>query len=117
MNNHKRGLWTERLAALWLQLKLYRIVARRYKTHSGEIDIVALRGNTLVFVEVKWRPTNAEAAYAIAPQAKRRIMRAAESFIQKHPRYAHFDMRFDAVLVSAYPFGRWIVHLKQVEMV
>src|SRR5215468_6750770 len=72
----KRGRDTEALAALMLRLKGYRILARRIRTHAGEIDLVARspRG-TLCFVEVKARATEATAALAVAPRQQQRIAR------------------------------------------
>jgi len=63
-------------AERYLRRKGYRIIAMRYRNHYGEIDMLAVRGNVLVAVEVKARRSMAECAIAIAPQKQIKIMRA-----------------------------------------
>jgi putative endonuclease len=70
------GRRAEAIAALWLQLRGWRIVARRWQAPASEIDLVARRGRTLLFVEVKYRPTMAMALAAITPAAHARLQRA-----------------------------------------
>ncbi|MGQ4273981.1 YraN family protein [Terrihabitans sp. B22-R8] len=94
------GLRAETIAALLLRLKGYRILARRYPAPVGEIDLVALRRRTLVFIEVKARATLDDAAASILPFQRSRIVRGAEAFLSRHPRFSGYDMRFDAVLVA-----------------
>lgn len=107
------GKLAEFWARLWLRCHGYRILAANYRTgrgtHAGEIDIIALRRNTIIFVEVKKRSGLDKAAYAIRPAQQQRIIRGAEAFLQKHPAYQNCDIRFDAVLVS---FPLWIRHIK-----
>src|SRR5580700_3642784 len=74
----RRGLSAESRAALLLVAKAYRILARRWKTPFGEIDIVARRRGILVFVEVKARENFDHAAEAVTEQSKQRIVAAAE---------------------------------------
>lgn len=106
-----RGRRAETIAALYLRAKLYRILARRYRTPAGEIDIVARRGNTIVFVEVKQRPGDLAAMTAVTMAARRRIARAAELWIAAHPAAAGLDQRFD--VIAAVP-GRLPRHLVSV---
>jgi putative endonuclease len=94
------GLTAESRAALLLIAKGYRIAARRWKTPFGEIDIVARRRHTLVFVEVKARETAAEAAEAVTERGKRRIIAAAELWLAQKPEDAERDIRFDVMLVT-----------------
>jgi putative endonuclease len=96
---YRRGLSAETLAAWLLRAKFYRILARRYRTPSGEIDLIARRGHTIVFVEVKNRSSEAEALEAVGPTSRRRIARAAALWIAAHPDAAGFDCRFDLVVV------------------
>ena len=107
------GKLAEFWARLWLRCHGYRILAANYRTgrgtHAGEIDIIALRRNMIIFVEVKKRSGLDKAAYAIRPAQQQRIIRGAEAFLQKHPAYQNCDVRFDAVLVS---FPLWIRHIK-----
>jgi putative endonuclease len=93
----RRGEW---LAALWLRLKGYRILARDWRSAVGEVDIVARRGRTVIMVEVKARPDLDAAAAAIGPRQRTRIARAAEAFLQRRPALAACDLRFDAVLIA-----------------
>ncbi len=104
-----KGRNAERYAALTLRLKGYRILAQQYRTPVGEIDIVARRGRTIVFVEVKARAIEREAREAIIKKQQKRIMRAAEFFIQHHVSYADFELRFDAILIMPW---RWPYHLQ-----
>jgi putative endonuclease len=94
------GRRSEWMAAWWLRLKGYRILARDFRVAVGEIDLVARRGRTLVLVEVKARPDLATAQAAIGPRQRRRIARAAASFLQRHPALAGCDIRFDVVLLA-----------------
>ncbi|MCP4385101.1 MAG: YraN family protein [Hyphomicrobiales bacterium] len=93
-----RGRRAETLAAWWLRLKLYRVLARRFRSGAGEIDLIARRGRTLVFVEVKQRASVDEGLAAIKPAARRRIARAAELWIARHPALAALDRRFDVII-------------------
>ena len=94
------GLSAESRAAAFLIAKGYRILARRFRTPVGEIDIVAGRRNALVFVEVKARNTLDGAAEAVSGRNKQRIVAAAEFWLSQHPDDMTRDMRFDAVLVA-----------------
>jgi putative endonuclease len=94
------GLSAESRAAAFMLAKGYRILARRFRTPVGEIDIVAGRRNTLVFVEVKARNTLDGAAEAVSDRNKQRIVAAAEFWLSRHPDDVMREMRFDAVLVA-----------------
>ena len=104
----RRGLRAETLAAWWLRLKGYRILARGFRCPAGEIDLVARRGRSLAIVEVKARPSLTEAGEAVTPRQRRRIARAAEAFIQRHPRLADCAVRFDVVMIVP---RRWPKHV------
>jgi len=103
-----RGLGAETRAALWLRLKGYRILAQRFAAPVGEIDLVARRGRVLAFVEVKARPTADAALFAVRRRQQRRIVRAAEAFLARHPAFAACDLRFDVITVAP---RRWPRHL------
>ena len=94
------GLSAESRAAALLIAKGYRIVARRFRTPVGEVDIVARRGSVLVFVEVKARSRLDDAAEAVTDRGKRRIVAAAEAWLAQNPDDVNRDIRFDAVLVA-----------------
>ena len=102
------GHWAEFFAAGVLMLRGYRILARRKKTRSGEIDLIALRGKTLAFVEVKRRATFDEAKASITTRQSHRTRRAAQSWLKASPRYRDYHQRFDAMLVVP---GNWPRHI------
>jgi putative endonuclease len=97
---HLVGLSAESRAAAYLIVKGYRIVARRFRSPVGEVDIVARRRGVLVFVEVKARNTLDDAAESLLPRQQRRIAGAAGAWLAAHPEDAESDIRFDAVLVA-----------------
>lgn len=83
-------------------------MASRYRSKLGEIDIVAARGKTLAFVEVKARDSQSAASEAITLRQRERLGRAAADFLARHPRYNRHVMRFDAMLVTPW---RWPAHI------
>ncbi len=97
---YRLGLRAETAASLGLLLKGYRILARRYRTPAGEIDLIVKRGNLIAFVEVKARRSITEAADALTPRAEQRIATAADLWLSRHPAAADLSMRFDLVLVA-----------------
>ena len=104
-----RGRRAEWMAQTWLRLKGYRLLARRFKRPIGEIDIIAKRGQTLVFVEVKHRPTLAVAQEAVPEQTWHRIAQAAEIWVATHPALRTLDWRFDLIAVPAKGFPKHFV--------
>lgn len=113
MNRRRAYLWghmAEFLALVMLFFKGYHIRCRRFKCSAGEVDIIATKGNMMIFVEVKARRTFAEAAHALSITQKKRIIRAATWYMsqQKKVREEEF-YRFDMVLVSPW---RWPSHIK-----
>jgi putative endonuclease len=106
------GRAAELVALLLLTFKGYRVLARRFSvgagTGAGEVDVIARRGRTLAFVEVKSRPDLNTAAESIRPDQRRRIARAADAFVAKRPELRDCQVRFDAILVAP---GRWPRHV------
>lgn len=100
----RRGRRAELLAALWLRAKGYSILAHRVKLPVGEIDLIAKRGDTLAFVEVKQRQTLSRAKGAVPVGAWRRIARAADSWTSRDPRLQQLDWRYDLVAIT--PWSR-----------
>lgn len=96
----RRGRRAETVAAWLLRAKGYRILARRFRVHAGEIDLIVRRGRVVAFVEVKARGTRADAAEAVSSHQRRRIASAAATWLARHDEMAGFTMRFDAVLVT-----------------
>jgi len=104
----RRGHGAETRAAWALRLKGYRIIGRRVRTPHGEIDLVALRGDTVAIVEVKARADADAALAAVGPPVQRRLAAAARLWLARHPGYAGHTIRFDVVVVVP---RRWPRHL------
>jgi putative endonuclease len=102
MTNYQTGIEAEKKAAELLRKKGYEIIASRVGakrgTEAGEVDIVAVKGRMLVFVEVKKRESHAVALESIMSRQQARVYRAAELFLAKNPQYAGYDCRFDAIV-------------------
>ena len=109
-NNKKRrahdfGVKAEKIAALYLRLKGYRILAERYRNHYGEIDLVASRGKFLVAVEVKARTSFAECEISVPPMKQIKIARAMEGLLAGYGKIAGLgttsdrNIRFDVIWV------------------
>ena len=94
----KRGRGAETVAAWWLRLHGWRILARRARVPGGEVDIVARRGRTLAFVEVKARATADAAAFSLDAYRLRRVAVAAERLAQRFLRDGD-EMRIDAIFI------------------
>jgi putative endonuclease len=88
----------------------WRILARRQRIGAGEVDLVARKGRTVAFVEVKWRATSAALDEAIDARRLRRVARAAEALV---PRFAKAgdDVRIDVILLAP---GHWPRHMANV---
>jgi putative endonuclease len=96
----RTGLSAESRAAAYLMAKGYRILAKRFRTPYGEIDLVARKRALLAFIEVKARASLDDAAYALTPRQQARIIEAAQAWLMAHPEHAEFEIRFDAVLIT-----------------
>jgi putative endonuclease len=94
------GVSAESRAAAYLVGRGYAIVARRFKSRVGEVDIVARRGAELLFVEVKARNRLDDAALSVTPRQQKRIVAAAEAWLADHPDDGQRDIRFDVILVG-----------------
>jgi len=105
---HSKGLLAELKAKSFLRFRGFSILAERFKTPLGEIDLIAKKGNLVVFVEVKLRKTRDAAAEAIHAKNQSRVRSAAELYLQQHPEYNECDMRFDALVMTP---GAWPQHI------
>jgi putative endonuclease len=109
---YQRGHHGESLAALWLRLKGYRILARRLKTRAGEIDLVAAAPfGPVCFIEVKARTAARTAAESVGRTQQTRIARAASLYLASRPGLARRGSRFDIVAIVP---RRLPVHLRDV---
>lgn len=106
----KRGRRAEAIAAWYLRLKGYGILARRFRGPIGEIDLVAKRRRTLVFVEVKAHAEDESGLDAVDAKSRARIAHAAEAWLMRYPAAAAFKLRFDVILVP--PGLGWPKHLR-----
>jgi putative endonuclease len=106
---YRRGHGAEKRAAWWLRLKGYRVLAINWRSVAGEIDLIARRGGTLAFIEVKQRIDSDTATLSLAPQQRARLARAAGLFVAQRPELADLTLRFDLMA-----FGRMgrPVHMK-----
>jgi len=103
------GISAESRAAAFLIAKGFRILARRWRSPLGEIDIVARRRHLLVFAEVKARASLDEAAESVNLRQRRRIAAAAEIWLANNPDESIRDIRFDAILVAPGKIPRHIL--------
>ena len=103
----RRGEW---LAAWYLRLSGWRILASRVKTPRGEVDLVARRGQMVAFVEVKWRARAADLDLAIDPWRLRRVAAAAEAIAARYIKPGD-DLRIDVVLLAPGRFPRHLVNV------
>jgi|SRR5690348_3767967 putative endonuclease len=106
----KRGRGAETLACWYLRLRGWRILARRARVPGGEVDIVARRGRTLAFVEVKARSSEEAAGFALDDWRLRRVAAAAERLAARYMRDGD-EIRIDALFIVP---GRWPKHLANI---
>lgn len=95
----RRGRLAELLCLWHLRCRGYRILARRYRVPSGEIDLIARRGRVIAAIEVKARGDFEAAGAAVLGRQRRRIARALEHFLAARPDLRALDLRFDVMLV------------------
>jgi putative endonuclease len=98
---HARGIEAEAVARAALSLHGWTILGCRVRTEAGEIDVVAATPDMLAIIEVKARPTLADAAMALGARQRARLLAAAEIALAEHPEWARPGMRFDLMVVDA----------------
>jgi len=106
------GRRAERLAAWWLRLKGWRILAIRARTPVGEVDLIARRGRVLAFIEVKARADEIAAAIALDEYRLRRVVRAAEALLPRYLREGDI-VRIDAMFVTPWRLPRHMTNISQ----
>lgn len=104
----RAGRWAETLAALYLRLQGFSIVAGRYKTPVGELDLIARRGGLTVFVEVKARQSRSEEMVGLEAVNRQRIVRTAYYYLARNPQIASNDMRFDVIFLAPWSLPRHV---------
>ncbi len=110
-----RGVGYERQAAEWLTTQGLTIIERNFRARTGEIDLIALDGRALVFIEVRYRsnPRFAGAAASVDRRKQRKLLRTAQCYLQRRPRLARRPCRFDVIAFEpaesdARPSPRWL---------
>lgn len=103
------GRRAEDLCAWYLRLKGYRLLARRFRTPVGEIDIIARRGGVIAMIEVKARRSTADGIEALSSRQRGRIRRASLAFLQKRPELEGKTLRFDLMLVTPWRPPRHVI--------
>jgi len=112
---NQSGKIAEFMCRMYMRFHGYRIIAKNYrcgtgkKTPFGELDFVAIKGNIIVFCEVKKRQSNMEFLRALSYQQQQRILNGGQYFMRANPKYKKYEMRFDVFFVKL-PFV--IKHLK-----
>lgn len=101
------GLVAEYVVYFIYKLKFYKILHHRKRYHLGEIDLIALRGKNLVFIEVKARRTNIDDRIVSLNQ-RQRIKKVAEVFISCHQKYQNYNIRFDLVIIKPFTWPQII---------
>lgn len=97
--NYRKGVRAERYAAWYLRFKGYKIMAQRYKTPYGEVDIIAKRGKVIAIIEVKARMNEELARQAITYKGGKRILAAAKHWLSKQSNLTTYKIRFDVVFI------------------
>lgn len=97
---YQKGVDAEALAEAYFKKAKYKILARRYKTKFGEVDLVLLKDDVVVFVEVKRRRNLEDSLYAVTSKNRQRVEQAALYFISQHEAYVDAGMRFDVFVVG-----------------
>jgi putative endonuclease len=98
---HARGIGAESAACAALTADGWTVHARRLRTPAGEIDVVAEKAGLLAIVEVKARPTLADAAVALSDRQRNRLLTACDIVLAEHPEWGVNGVRFDVVVVDA----------------
>jgi len=96
----KQGQAGEHRAARYLQRRGYTVIARNVRLGRGELDIIAQRGDLLVFIEVKAHKTRQSSLLAVHPDKCARLQSAAETWLSQHPNYTHLQCRFDLIMLT-----------------
>ena len=105
----RRGRMSEYLAAFHLLLRGYSVLAMRYRVKSGEIDIIARKGDVVSFIEVKARATTEASVLAVDGWTQNRIRNASMAWLSRQPDAGRLSCSYDIVAVRPW---RWPVHLK-----
>ena len=109
-STYKFGLFAESIAIVFLMLKGYSIVAKRYKTPLGEIDIIAKKAKSLIGIEVKARRKEFDISEVITRKQKKRIVNGIKMFLSKNQQYNDYTIRFDVIAVRPFRIPKHIIN-------
>lgn len=112
--NYQRGLIAEAVARLWLRLKGYSIVASRYRSTYGEIDLIVRKKRKIIAVEIKYRHSYKAAAESITLHQRQRIERALQAYLAKLT-WQPEEIRFDAILLSTTQLPKHLKNAWQIQ--
>ncbi len=100
--SNKKGIRAEKQALQFLKKQGLQLIARNFACRTGEVDLIMLHQNTLVFIEVRFRSRSSygSAAASVTLRKQQKIRRTAALYLQKHPKHQHRTCRFDVVAVS-----------------
>lgn len=105
----RAGRFAEWVAAAVLMAKGYRIIARRVRTPAGEIDLIAVRGRRLAFIEVKYRNEATDPGAAVSARQSARFARAAEHWAWNHPAYRGYRFGLDVMTLAPWRLPRHLI--------
>lgn len=116
LRNLERGKEAEDSALAFLCAHGHRLVARNFRCRQGEIDLITLASETLVFIEVRLRQRSdfGSAAMSVTPHKQARIIHAARYFLHRHPAHQHRDCRFDIIAFDQGSQPQWIENAFEV---
>jgi putative endonuclease len=111
-----RGHRAETIALLYLIMKGYRPIARRYSAAGGEVDLIMRRGDTIAFIEVKARGLMDDALIAITATKRQRFSRAVRSWLSRHAWAEGKIWRADAVFIAPRRWPRHVISVFELEI-
>jgi putative endonuclease len=108
------GFAGETRAVEELETRGFRIIARNFRSRTGEVDLIALEGDTLVFIEVKaWSCYGMEElSYGVDQKKRRRIIETAKYFLSSHREYNGMAVRFDIIFIAPHSGPESLTHLR-----
>lgn len=102
------GDWAEQLACDHIKAQGWHILGRNFHCRGGELDMIATRQQILTFIEVKYRRSNTYGGplASITANKRRRLIKAAQIYLQQHPQFKSHSMRFDLIAISGRPTNK-----------
>lgn len=99
-NSYTTGIKAEQKAVKYLKQHKYKIIATNYKTKLGEIDIIAVKQNTINVFEVKYRKNQNALPYTVLTKQQQCINNTLQIFLKQNPKYYNYNINNNVVLVS-----------------